>query len=99
MSHEIKLERRFKGRLDKSDEMRNKQYENSKTLGVVRKIRTDLSIKKNKTLIKKKRNRSRYKSKEVRIKIIVSDIYETRETIIYKELSRRPTLQEMNTTK
>ena len=66
---------------------------------MTKKIRTSLLIERNETFIKKKRDRPRHKSKETRIKIIILNIYETRETVIYKRLPRRLALQEMNTTK
>ena len=66
---------------------------------MIERIRIDLSIKKNETLVKKKRDRSRHKPKEIRIKTIVPDIHEIRRTVIYKKLLRRLVLQEMNTIK
>ena len=59
---------------------------------MTRRIRISILIKENEILNKKKRSELRYNSKEIRIEIMVSDIYETRETIIYKELPRRFTL-------
>ena len=79
--------------------MKNKQHGNNETLEVTERIRIGLSIKKNRTLIKKRRDRPRHKSKETRIKIIVSNTHEIRETTIHKKLPRRLVLQEMNTIK
>ena len=62
------------------------------------KIRTSISNKKNKTFIKKKKSESCYNSKRTKTEILTLNIYKTRETTIYKELFRRFTLQEMNTT-
>ena len=62
-------------------------------------MRIGLSVKRDETPIKKKRNKLRHKSERIRIKIILSNIHEIRETTIYKRLSRRLTLQEMNTIK
>ena len=69
--------------------MKNEQRRNNRTFELTKKIRTSISIKENEILNKKKRNRLRHNSKETRIKIIVSNIYETRKTIIHKKLSRR----------
>ena len=66
---------------------------------MIKEVRISILIKRNKTLVKKKESKSCHNSKEIRIKTLISNIYKTRETIIYKELSRRLTLQEMNTTK
>ena len=79
--------------------MENIQHKNNETPEVTEEIRTNLPIGKNRTLIKKKRNRPRHKLKRTRIKIITFDIHETRRTVIYKKLPRRLILQEMNTTK
>ena len=68
--------------------MKNEQRKNNRTFGLTRKIRTSILIKENETLNKKKRSELRHNSKEIRIEIIVFNIYETRETIVYKELSR-----------
>ena len=69
--------------------MRNEQRKNNRTFKLTRRIRISILIKENETFNKKKRNELRYNSKEIRIKIIISNIYETRETIVYKELPRR----------
>ena len=66
---------------------------------MTKEIRTSILIKRNEILDKKKRSKLRHNIKRIEIKIIISNIHETRETIIYKRLSRRFTLQEMNTTK
>ena len=71
--------------------MRNEQYENDETIGLTKRIRTGISIKENKILVKKRRDGSCHKSKGVRIEIITFNIYKTRRTIVYKELSRRLT--------
>ena len=71
--------------------MENKQHRNDETFGMIKRIRTDIPIKENDTLDKKKRSRSRHNFERIGIKIIISDIHEIRETIIYKRLSRRPT--------
>ena len=64
--------------------MENKQYEYNKTLEVTERIRTGLSIRRDETLVKKRRNGPRHKSKKTRIKVIVSNIYKTRETTVLK---------------
>ena len=63
------------------------------------KIRVDILVKRNETFIKKKRNKLRHSLKEIRVETFVLNIYKTRETTIYKRLSRRLILQEMNTIK
>ena len=69
--------------------MRFEQYENDETIELTIEIRTSISIKENRILVKKKRSESRYKLKEVRIEIIISNIHEIWETTVYKELPRR----------
>ena len=54
---------------------------------MTKEIRTDILIKENKTLDKKKKNELRHNLKRIETKIIIFNIYETRETIIYKRLS------------
>ena len=68
--------------------MRSKQYKNNETLEMIREIRTNILIKEDETLDKKKRSKSRHNLKRIRTKIITSNIHETRETVIYKRLSR-----------
>ena len=68
--------------------MKSTQYGNDETLEMTKRIRTSLSIKKDETLTKERRNRPCHKSKKTRIKIIISNTYEIRETIIHKRLSR-----------
>ena len=87
MSHETKLRRHLENRLSKSDKIKNKQHNNDETLEIIKEIRIDILIKENETLNKKKRNKSCHNSKRTRIKTLVSNIYKTRETTIYKELS------------
>ena len=79
--------------------MKNKQYDNDRTSGMIRRIRTGLLTKRKKTLIKKRESKLCYNTKRISIEVILSNIYEIRETVIYKELSRRFTLQEINTIK
>ena len=90
---------RLKSGLSEPDKMRNKQHRNYGTLEMIKRIRTSVSIKENNTLNKKKRSKSRHNLERIRTKIITSNIYEIRKTTIYKRLSRRSTLQEMNTIK
>ena len=71
--------------------MKNKHYKNDGAFELTKEIWTDISIKENKTFNKKERSRSCHNSKRIRIKIIISNIYETREITVYKELSRRLT--------
>ena len=92
------MRRYSRDRLDESDKIRNKQHDNDGVLEIT-KVWTSISIKKNKTLVKKKKSGLRYSSKRTRIKTLTSNIYKTREIIIYKRLSWRLTLQEMNTIK
>ena len=82
------MRRRSRSRLNRPDKMRNKQSRNNETLEMIKKIRTSILIKKNGTLDKKKRGELRYNSKRTRIKIITSNIHETRETTIHKKLPR-----------
>ena len=56
---------------------------------MIKEVRIDISIKRNRILDKKKRSRLRHNLKRTRIKIIVSNIHEIRETVIYKEPPRR----------
>ena len=92
LNYETKLECCLKNGLDRPDEMENKQYKNNRTSEMTKRVRTDFSIRKNRTSIKKRRDRSRHRSEEVRTEIIISNIYETWETVIYKRLFRRSTL-------
>ena len=66
---------------------------------MTKRVRAGISIKEDGILNKKRESKLYHNSKRIRTKILVSNIYKTRETIIYKRLSRRFTLQEMNTTK
>ena len=91
MNHEIKLRRHLKNRLNRSNKIRDKQHDNDRTPEIVKEIWTSILIKRDKTLVKKKRSKLYYNSKEIRIKVITSNIYEIRETTIYKKLSRRST--------
>ena len=59
---------------------------------MTKEIRTSISVRENRTFIKKKRSELRYNSKRIKIKTLILNIYKTRETTIYKELSRRLTL-------
>ena len=79
--------------------MGNKQYKNDETLKMIKRIRTDILIKEDETSRKKRENRLRHNSKRIRVKIIISDTHKIERTIIHKRLSRRSTLQEMNTIK
>ena len=79
--------------------MGNEQYRDHETLRLVKRIWISILIKENKTFNKKEKNELYDNSKKTRIKIVVSDTYETREIIVYKRLSRRSILQEMNTIK
>ena len=92
LDYETELGRHSRGGLNRSDKMRNKQYKNNRTLKMIKEVRTGIPIKRNKTLDKKKRNELRYNLKRIRIKIITSNIYKTREIIIHKRLPRRLTL-------
>ena len=76
MSYRTKLRRRLRSRLDRPDKIKIKQYKNDETTELVKRIRTDISFKENKTLVKKKRSKLCYKSKEVKIEVITSNIYE-----------------------
>ena len=71
--------------------MKKKQRKDYETLKLTKKMRTDILIKENRTFNKKKRSGLRYNSKETRTKIVISNIHETWETIVYKRLSRRST--------
>ena len=66
---------------------------------MIRRIRTSLSIKRKGTPTKKRESGSCHNIERTSTKIILSNTYETRETAIYKELPRRSTPQEMDTTK
>ena len=57
--------------------MEFEQYRNDETIELTIEIRIGISIEENETLVKKRRSGPRYKSKEVRTKIIISNIYET----------------------
>ena len=59
---------------------------------MTKEIRTDILIKRNKTLNKKKKSKLRHNLKRTRTKTLISNIYEIRKTIIYKKLSQRLTL-------
>ena len=89
LNYKTKLKRCSRDRLNKSDKMRNEQYRNHETLRLTKKIRTSIPVKRNKTLVKKKRSELCHNFKRIGTKIIISDIYETRKTIVHKELSRR----------
>ena len=80
---------RPKNRLSELDKIKNKQHRNDGTLEMTKKIRTDVSIKKDDTLDKKERSELRHNSERIEIKIITFNTHETRETIIYKRLPRR----------
>ena len=66
---------------------------------MIKEVWTDILIKEDETFNKKKKSRLYHNSKRIRIKILVFNIYKTRETTIYKRLLKRLTLQEINTTK
>ena len=72
--------------------MRNEQRKDNRTFELIKKVRTSILIKENEIFDKKKRNELRHNFKEIRIEIIIFNTYEVRETIVYKELSRRFTL-------
>ena len=59
---------------------------------MTRGLRISILIKRNKTLVEKRRSRPRYSSEETETKIIISNTHETGEVIVYKRLSRRSTL-------
>ena len=88
LDYEIELRRFSKDKLDRSSKMENKQHNNDRVFEMIKKVRIDLSVKENETFIKKRENRSCHNLKEIRTEIIVSNIHETRRTIIYKKLSR-----------
>ena len=88
MSHETKLRRHLENRLSRLDKMENKQHDNDGTLEMTKRIRVSILIKENETFNKKKESKLYYTSKRTRIKILISNIYKTRETIIYKRLFR-----------
>ena len=71
--------------------MRNEQYKNDRTFELIKEVRTDILIKRNKAFNKKKRSGPRHNLKGTRIKTITLDIYEIRKTIIHKKLPRRLT--------
>ena len=79
--------------------MENNQYGNNETTKLTRELRTSISVKRNRVLVEKRRSRLFHNSERTRIKTIVSNIYETRETTVYKELPRRPISKEMDTIK
>ena len=59
---------------------------------MIKEVRTSILIKKNGILDEKRRSESRHNSEEIRTKTIISNIYETRKTIVYKRLPQRFTL-------
>ena len=66
---------------------------------MTKEIRTGISIKRKETLIKKKRSELCHSPERIRTKTFIFNTYKTRETTIYKRISRRFVLQEMNTIK
>ena len=92
LDHETKLKRYLRNELNRSNEVRNKQHDNDETFRMTKRIRTNISIKRNEILNKKKRNKLCYNPKRIKIKVIPSNIYKIRETVIYKRLSRQLTL-------
>ena len=89
LNYETKLRRHSRDELSKSDKIRNKKHDDNRTLEMIKEIRTSISIKKNRTLVKKRKSKLCYNSKRIRTKVITLNTYKTRETTIYKELSRR----------
>ena len=71
--------------------MRNEQHGKYGAPELAERVRVSISIKRNRTLDKKRRSELRYNTKETETEIIISNTYKTRETIIYKRLSRRST--------
>ena len=69
--------------------MKNEQHKDNRTFKLIKKVRISISIKKNEILDKKKRDELRYNFKEIRIEIIIFNIYEVRKTTVHKKLSRR----------
>ena len=63
LSHKTELRRYFRSELDKLNRMRNKQYNNNKTLRVIKRIQIDISIKKDETFNKKRKSKLRYNPK------------------------------------
>ena len=57
--------------------MENKQHKNDGTLEMIKRIRIDVSTKKNRTSRKKKGNELRNNSEETRIEIVITNIHET----------------------
>ena len=99
MNYRTKLRGCLESELNRLNKIGNKQYNDDETFKMTKEIQTSILVKENKTFTKKKRNRLRYSLKRIRIKTLILNIYKTWEIIIYKELSRRLTLQEMNTIK
>ena len=56
--------------------MRIGQYENNETIKLTKRIRTGISIKENRILVKKRKSKLYYKSKRIRIEIITFNIHE-----------------------
>ena len=71
--------------------MGNKQHDNDGTFRITKEVQTSILIKRNETFSKKKRSELRHNPKITRTKILISNTYKTRKTIIYKGLSRRLT--------
>ena len=57
--------------------MKNEQHNNNRILRMTKRIRTDLSVKRNEIIVKKKENKSCHNIKETRTKIILSNTHET----------------------
>ena len=81
------MKRYLKSKLDRLDKIKNKQHDNDETFKMTKEVRISILIKRNETFIKKKKSGLCHNFKEIRIKIIISNIYKTREIIIYKRLS------------
>ena len=77
LNYQTKLGRRSRSGLNGSNKMRNKQYKNYRTFRLTERIRTSISIERNKILDEKRRSGLRNHSKRTRTKIIVVDIHET----------------------
>ena len=75
LNYQTKLRRCSRSGLDRLDKMRNKQHENDGAIRLTKRIWIGILIKENEILVKKKRSRLCHKSKEIRIKIIISNIY------------------------
>ena len=93
LDHETKLRRHSRDGLGGLDKMGSKQYDDDEiTSEMTEGIRTSVSNKKNKTLVEKRESEPHHNLKRTRTETLTLNIHETRETTIYKELSRRPTL-------